>query len=199
MMKILRFALLILFLSNQSHATLLNITFIDNDGPQWMGVVDTNTNTLIINSWLEGSGDENFWTPIGPLVFHAYLAPSFPSTFSNLVPYDVLDNWNGTIGANWGFVSALDKSQILWNEGVFTGNTSRLGWGIAQFNDGVFNSSFATENEFSFIPYDTQANRRVVADVLTVEANKIPEPFSTALFAIALLLLFKRQHYLTKR
>ena len=181
-------ALLAVLLSPMaSNATLISVEWTDNDGPQWTGVVDTTTDSLVIQTWVEGAGGFDWWTPASPpITFHAYLAPLFPTTFAALSAFDVPDNWDGTIGADWGFLSDLTKDAISWNEGVFTGNTSRLGWGLCQANNGSICSQFGTESDFSFVPYSSVLNFAAFSDSLIVTPVSVPEPGTLALLGIGL-------------
>jgi hypothetical protein len=186
-MRQLRLIIAALFLISPfaANADLIGVEWTDNDGPQWTGVVDTTTNSLAILTWVEGAGGVNWWTPSTPLTFQAYLAPTFPTTFAALTAFDVADAWDGTIGANWGFLSDLTKDAITWNEGVFTGNTSRLGWGISQFNSGTIRVNFSTEMDFAFTPFSISGNLVAHADSVTV--TKVPEPGTLTLLGIGLL------------
>ncbi|MEH6814655.1 MAG: PEP-CTERM sorting domain-containing protein [Motiliproteus sp.] len=181
-------AVLLLCFSNFAAATLFDVTFTDNDGPQWTGAVDSNTDSLVIQTWAEGAGGTGYWTPSTlPLSFTAYQCPVFNCTFAQLNLFDVADNWDGTIGADWGFLSDITKDNISWNEGVFTANTSRLGWGIAQTNSGIITSNFGTESSFSFVPFGADSNVVATADTVTVTvSSSVPKPATLALFGLAL-------------
>lgn len=176
--------------SNFAGASLFSVAFTDNDGPQWTGVVDSVTDSLSIQTWVEGPGGTAYWTPTLaalPLNFQAFMAPSFPTPFASLTPFDVPDNWDGIIGPSWGFLSDLTKPNIAWNEGVFAGNNSRMGWGIAQFNSEVIQDNFATSSFFQFTPTSTSGNQASEADTVTVNAAaQVPAPGSLFLLALGL-------------
>jgi hypothetical protein len=155
-------------------------------------MVDTTADSLVIQTWVEGAGGVyEFWTPSAtPLTFQAYFARSFPTTFASLTAFDVSDSWDGTIGSNWGFLSDLTKEEIAWNEGVFTGNSSRLGWGLAQANDESISSSFGTSSEFSFIPRAADLNTVAKADSVDITAapiSAVPVPAAVWLFGTGLI------------
>ncbi|MBC6987770.1 PEP-CTERM sorting domain-containing protein [Alteromonas sp. BZK5] len=205
---ILRVICIILMGTSQwVNAALIDVTYHDADGPQWTGVVDTTTDLLTIASWTEGVGGVyDYWTPQDPtsLIFQAIdlgTASNVYVSASSLTSYDVPDNWDGTIFSGWGFLSTQGKQDIAWNEGIFSGNNSRLGWGLAQTNAGLFNpTDFATENFFSFTPYSSTANRvssiggpndfiSIVprVDVTTPDSTEVPEPATLTFFGLTLL------------
>lgn len=183
--------LAILSVPVSANAAQLSVQFTDNDGPQWTGIVDTTTDTLTINTWVEGAGGRDFWTPTGPLTFKAYEAATFNTTFGALTPFDVPDGWDGSIGPDWGFLSDLTKQQISWNQGVFTANNSRLGWGISQRNDEAVVSGFNSEIDFSFVPYSNVDNFATEADSLIVKP--VPEPGAVGLLGLGLALAALRR------
>ncbi len=176
-----------------ANAGLINVEYVDTDGPQWTGVVDTNADTLTINSWSEGLGGMSFWTPSTPaLMFHAYAKPSFNTTnFNDLINYDISDAWNGLIGQSWGFLSDLTKKQISWDQGEFLGNDARLGWGLTQGNDGKVNfSQFTDQNHFLFIPRGEFLNSISYANSVETSPSSsvsVPEPSTLAIFALGML------------
>jgi hypothetical protein len=197
-------------LTTSAHAGLFDVSYFDADGPQWTGVVDTTADTLTLATWTEGAGGRSWWTPTDPssLVFNALQAPLFPADLSQLVPFDVPESWDGTIGADWGFVSAAGKQDIAWNEGVFADNNSRLGWGIAQFNSGSFQASFIDENHFAFTPRSVSENTVSILDsaddFLSVSVRDgdngngngsaaVPAPEVLALMGSGLALIFMRR------
>ncbi len=174
--------------SNFAGATQFNVTFTQNSALQWTGVVDTATDTLSIQTWVVEGG--SYWTPsTTPLAFKAYSASSTAYTsFANLNFYDVPDNWDGTIGSNWGFLSDLLKSSISWNEGTFLGNNSRLGWGISHANDGSITTG-PSVNHFSYVPLGAYNNGSFWADTVVISSASapVPEPATMLLFGIGLL------------
>jgi hypothetical protein len=115
--------LAVMFAAAAGNATLVEIDYLDrngtggfpdNGGPHWTGVVDTVSNTLTINTWIDLPGTPEFWTPnltALPLVW--------PAVKSNGSPYDVPDNWTGHIDASFGFVSPTSVRNMQWNEGVW--------------------------------------------------------------------------------
>jgi len=184
-------------LVNVANAGLIIVNFVDNDGPQWEGIVDTSLNTLTINSWVEGAGGTGHWTPSAvPLIFRAYATPGVGTfQFNQLLAYDISDSWDGTIGPTWGFLSDLTKMTISWNEGVFAANNSRLGWGMAQRNDqAIVSTSFNDNTGFSFVPRSTSSNYATRADTVTFRDLKtIPEPSTFAIFALGMIgITFRR-------
>ncbi|EGV28315.1 hypothetical protein ThidrDRAFT_3848 [Thiorhodococcus drewsii AZ1] len=193
-------ATLVFLSATNVHATLYNVTYTNNDGSQWTGIVDTITDSLMLTSWIEGAGDKSWWTPIDPtsIIFHAYQGSRFQNTLSSLTSYDVPDVWNGTIDANWGFLSDLGKKEILWKEGEFTGNNSRLAWGLAPLNNGNIDnkveSSLATEYSFGYVPASSDVNYYQVLDIgsgdtVLVTKSVVPIPSSVSLFGIGIAVL----------
>lgn len=168
-------------------AALYSVDFAGEDGLSWTGVVDTDQDRMILTSWTVGADPTHpWWTPAAsqlPLVFEARDV-SFD-------PFDVPEIWDGVIGTDWGFLSVLTKDAILWEEGSFTDNASRLGWGIAQVNNGEINGSlFNTAGFFAFVPRSTVDNTVTtgVATVTALEAE-IPVPAAAPLLAGALAAL----------
>ncbi|NIZ62783.1 hypothetical protein DL239_17580 [Sedimentitalea sp. CY04] len=161
-----------------SHAATFDVAYTDNDGPQWTGIVDSTTDTFTILSWAEGAGGIGYWTPTSaslPLLFNAVTAA--------LDPFDVPDDWDGTIGNNWGFLSDLIKSDIEWQEGNFSGNNSHLGWGISQVNNGSISSSVG-ESYFLYTPRSSTGNYLSTANSVSVTSVPSPVPLPAAGFLL---------------
>jgi hypothetical protein len=116
--------LLCLGLPNIAQATPFFVSYNDFKGPRWEGIVDTGKDILTINSWVENSGLTEFWTPHVsnfPIILNA--------TDKDLNPFDVPENWNGTTGDNWGFISPISNFEFAWNEGIPTSFFEEVFWG----------------------------------------------------------------------
>lgn len=179
--------IVILSISLNAHAILFDVTYHNNDGSQWTGTVNSDTDTLTLASWVEGSGGYSWWTPTDPASL------TFSAVDSSYAAYDVLDTWDGTIGSDWGFLSDLSKDQIVWNEGTFTGNTSRIGWGISENNIGTLDAS-RDETYFLYVPYNPVGNLWQIADqssdfVSVTQGASVPAPAPLALLGIGILAL----------
>lgn len=100
------------------------------------------------------------------MVFHAVRITT--TAYDDLAPYDVPEVWDGTSGADWGFLSDLSKTAIPWNEGVFNpGFTAYLGWGISQNNGETFVGTWSSLWDFSYVPVGGGANALSQADGLS--------------------------------
>lgn len=178
-------ALTTLSLSAGVNAALFDVEYHNIDGSQWTGVVDSSTDKLTLTSWVEGAGGQSWWTPVDPtsLVFTA--------VNSSYGSYDVLDSWDGTIGSNWGFLSDLGKDSIAWNEGVFTGNSSRFGWGIGESNNGSLSANY-DETRLLWSPNSSTGNSWQILsgdDFVSVNAREGTVPTPASLFLISLGLI----------
>lgn len=169
-------ALYLVVFTTTANAALIDVFFTDLDGPQWTGSVDTSADTLTISSWTEGIGGISYWTPSSlPLVWDA--KDNSGSSF------DVPDDWDGTIGSTWGYLSPDDLSAISWNEGTFDSglNTVIPGWGISSLNGAINVSN--DETSLSFIPITSSTSTASVADA----AGIVPLPTTVWLFGSGLL------------
>lgn len=168
------FSLLILpALVEPAAAALFNVDLVDNDGPHIMGYVDTTANTMTVTSWTENPGGNSFWT-----------ASNLPRTYDAVDavgdPFDVPDNWDGTIGNTWGFLNPLGNMSAGWNEGTFVNDTSSDGWGI--FRVAGTNHAGTNETQWSAIPVDPNSAPTATFDAVTV--SPIPEPESALLLVL---------------
>jgi len=113
-----------------ANGALFNVDYNDFTGPHWTGVIDTASDKLSINTWTETAGFPDYWTPSSlPLVWDAI--DSGGSIF------DVPDDWNGSLGINWGFMSPVVLSAMSFNEGTSTINNMKPGWHIHEINGGI--------------------------------------------------------------
>lgn len=190
---------LILSASGFVNATLLMVEYTESQTVKWTGQVDTTLNTLTITSLTDNVGGEAYWTPQQPILFNAVRLVG-GTDFTSLVSYDVDDLWNGSIAADWGFISQFNKNGIQWNEGVFTGNNSHLGWGLGMSNVGSLDLR-RNESFFGYTPWATDLNRGYGEGVVTVntiideeeQVASVPEPSTLAIFALGVIGLASRR------
>ena len=157
-------------------ASVFNVTFTDNDGPQWTGQVDTAADTVLITSWTENPGGSIFWTPSAlPLVWDA--------VDSSGTGFDVPDNWDGTIDTTWGFLSPVILNSISFNEGTFPNAPIKPGWGILE-NAGTIDAN-TSEVIINLWPVSADLATASIAD--NVEISPIPLPPAAYLFGSGIL------------
>jgi hypothetical protein len=185
---------LLLSVSGIVNATLINVTWTESQTVSWVGQVDTTLNRLTISALSDNVGGNAFWTPTNAIIFDAVQLQGGTNQ-SNLVSYNITDAWNGVIGTNWGFTSALSKSAISWNEGAFTAHNAKLGFGIRVFNDLSVDTNVGTEF-FGYNPYtsnDNEAFGQGTATFSVVGPVDVPEPTTLAIFALGMIGLASRR------
>ncbi len=157
-------------------AAVFLVDLIDNDGPHISGQVDTSLDILTVTSWTENAGGTAFWTP-------STLSRTYSAIDFFMSPFDVPDNWNGTIGTNWGFLNNNDLNATGWNEGTFMspGIVIFDGWGASQLQGSL--STFQTEMRWDLIPTGNSSFANAQFD--TVSVSLIPEPGSLSMFALS--------------
>ncbi|MBX3432818.1 MAG: hypothetical protein KF847_05825 [Pirellulales bacterium] len=111
-----------------ARARLVSIEYYDRGvinpeyagGPLWTGVVDTTTNTLTINTWIElPLHGAEFWVPQNlPLVWPA----KHFNDLGEAADYDVPDDFDGTIDQTWAFISDQTLREMAWKAPVFNYN-----------------------------------------------------------------------------
>jgi len=146
------------------NSALFSVSFTDLDGPQWSGLLDTTTDAVSINSWIENPGGTDFWTPATlPLTLIAVDGSGL---------YDVPDNWNGIIDNTWGFLSTAPLSNITFNEGLYPDIGTAPGWG-ATLDGG---SLSVEQNAFQLVnwPFAYGVSSQAIADTIVISAVPIP-------------------------
>ena len=154
-------------------AAVFDVEFNDFDGPHWTGQVDTTTDTLTIQTWVENPGLPDVFSPASlPLTLDALTINGVGG------PFDVPDNWDGTISTTWGFIFGAPNASIVWNEGTPTPfhNTTRFGWG-GLADGGVPLFSAWTHLSMGDVPGSSPTtNSFLRADTVTVTEVVIPAP-----------------------
>jgi hypothetical protein len=160
-----------LAMARQASGVVVLIDFLDrngvggfpNDGgPHWTGRVDTATDTLTIESWVDLNGTPLFWTPAVstlPLIWSAL-------TFDG-IPYDVPDTFDGHIDSSFAFISPVSAMNMVWNQGTWGTNGVLSfpeadffpGWGGVrrpqQGGGGLLYDLSANETEMPMLPIAT--------------------------------------------
>jgi|GEM_PF-3543991 len=163
--SIVTFGALLLSSATEVQATsLFRVLYKDTIGPQWEGIVDTRANTLTIETWIETPGSIEFWTP-------THLPLVLPAQTASGEPFDVPDDWDGTTGNNWGFISETSNFDLNWNEGFPEPffNRAFLGWG------GTFQPS-GNEIKFFHSPFDEKGVRfHTIQHSQTQASSSVPD------------------------
>lgn len=112
-------------LASAVSAEFVEVEFISVNTLHWKGWVDTERDELVIFDWQ--SSDRSL-VPELPVIAKAgtrgaELWPGFYET----APWDVPDDWDGTIGSDWGF--GFEDTRSLWTEFGYPG------WGMLVFQD----------------------------------------------------------------
>ncbi len=91
------------------------------------GKVDTTTDTFTIDSWTNGAGART-WAPVP-----SSLPWDWPAvTGATCDTYDIPDNWDCTIGDDWGFIDASDLRTRQWEQGTWKfSDTMWVAWGAS--------------------------------------------------------------------
>jgi PEP-CTERM motif len=173
-------------------AAQFSVHLVDQTGPTIDGIVDTTTDTFAIGSWVS-SPSATTWTPAltqFPLALRAY-------SFNGGSPYDVPDNWNGTI-SGWAFLlqPPQDNHRIQWQQGTLVGTVASFGWGgFRGYNGFVGPLEGGGNRVFPYVPSAPDTVTDVVFD--TVSIALVPEP-STMLLIVggvgAVYFLRRRNH-----
>ncbi len=155
-------------------ATVFHIDFNDFDGVHFTARVDTGTDQLTFLTWEENPGGNTHFVPV--------LSGMLPwvAVDDTMAPFDVPDDWDGTIGSNWGFLAQQNRDQITWQNGPAGNPQSTPGWGIAIIPP--FSANF-DETQLNAIPVSASNATQSVADVVTVAA--VPEPSMFAFCVVA--------------
>ncbi len=162
-----------LAMSETCLAQLYTVEFNDLDGPRWTGLVDTDTNDLFIQSWTENPGGVEFWTP------QSLQFLNLKTDLGN-DPFDILDDWDGTIDDTWGFITFFSNSDRTWNEGNFTNLSPILGWG-ALINDSVIDTT-GTEMVLRNVPTGPTTVADAVGEVTVTDLQTRFVPANGNLF-----------------
>ncbi len=180
-------AFLMLVVTAPATATMIQVEYIDNDGPQWTGYVDTVADELTILTWSEGAGGEQFWALSGlPETWKATTTipnPEYPRPSDDPyipVDYDVPDDWNGQFSGDWAFLGVDILRDIRSGWGGYLAKEmcnclASTGNGIARWPVGPVNP----------LP-DRQDYSNSFPDTLRIV---VPEPSSLALLIVAMLAL----------
>lgn len=156
---------------------LYDVELIDSDGPHIVGQVDTLTDKFTINSWTENTGGVVWWSP-----------SDLPRTYDALTTtglYDVPNNWDGTIGTDWGFINPLTLFDNSWTNGSFHAPTLiREGWGGRVDGFGVIDVS-RNETRWLNLPFNSNSVAEIAFNSVIV--TPIPEPTALALATLSLL------------
>ncbi|WP_368184044.1 hypothetical protein [Aestuariibius sp. HNIBRBA575] len=148
-----------------AQATLYDVTLFWPHHMEWQGVVDTTTDTFTLTSWTNilDALSEPILDQM-PIVFTAQTTSGF---------FDVPDDWNGTIGNNWGFVSNSSFGEIDW---VVDPNLryehAQLGWGSRSNARGGFIDFSYRERSLGWVAYDTFS--ALTADGVRVSVIEAP-------------------------
>ncbi|MCH7225008.1 DUF11 domain-containing protein [Haloferula sp. A504] len=110
---------------------------------QWIGILDTQSDTFTLESWIERPGLPDTWTPRAsslPIIMHAQS--------SDGTRFDVPDEFGTfSIGSTWAFIGP-DLGAIQWNQGsapLFYGYGYRVAWGAT--TSGFFSGTDYSPNE----------------------------------------------------
>lgn len=162
---------------------ICDVVFTDdnNDGPIWEGFVNTTDDSLTITSWKEQNSGTSYLITTGlPIVWPAVERTSETTS----VPFDVPDNWDGTIGNNWGFLSPVSLAGMSFtNESNAVVNSTStavyMGWGIKDENS----SLNSTTDQTHFGPVPTSVDKPTTANSAVVnipQANVVVSACVTA-------------------
>lgn len=163
-----------------AQATLFDVEYIDLDGPHWTGQVDTTTDELTILTWSENPGGSDFLFPTGlPITLLAV------TSGTGLNPFDVPDDWDGTISTSWAFVLPTPNSSISWGGGTLIpfNDVASFGWG-GLFEVGISVTSL-TENNLGDMPLD--GGFATLSNADSVSVTLVPEPSAGVLLGAGLL------------
>jgi hypothetical protein len=96
--------------SQPAYGALYSVHFVPfSTAFQWDGVVDTAADTLTITEWVNLPGSP-YWTLTSiPL--------TLPAVTSSRSRFDVPDNWDGSIGNDWAFISTISNFDLAWLQG----------------------------------------------------------------------------------
>lgn len=171
---------LVLLLSSPVQATLYEVSWESIGGPEWTGIVDSTTDALTITSWSEDPA---------VLPYQYFELTDFATTWNAIsatgAVYDVPDDWDMTIGTNWGFVRPVSNA-IGWSGGG--PNPHFAGWGAAcliaictiPFN------FVDNENVLLGIPIDGQSSPAAYARAGGVVITEVPEPGTLVIAVLGL-------------
>ena len=182
-LKILLAAGFALVVAGPAQATLFDVNWVDDDGSQWAGVVDTSTDTLTISSWIENPGGTAYFSLIELSAWNA-ITPTGAA-------FDVPDNWDMTIGSDWAFVRPIGNGAGWSAVGVAH---HFAGWG-GSCSSPLMTGPCESTIGFGFgvdrvagLPVSTSSSTFATANSVTItaapEINAAPEPGSLALLAL---------------
>ena len=166
-----------------ANAALFSVDFNDYDGPHWTGYIDTTNDTLTITGWTENPEPswQHFWSPADtsiPMIWDAVNGSG--------LGYDVPDNWDGTFGTNWGFLSRVPLSEINFVDGDCTLNDFIPGWHIYKIISTNYIATNTGTNRMSPWPRWSDFSGIVWADSVQVTAI-VPIPGAVWLFGSGLI------------
>ncbi len=154
---------------------VFNVDFNDADGPHWTGLVDTDADTLTINTWTENAGGVDYWTPAPSMLPWVWTAKTSTGSF------DVPTGWDGTMDNSWGFLPPeTDNTLITWNEGTHTFSARGLGWAAGRTGGSV--NGFGAVNLLQLVP-DGIGSVRVANGSVAIT----PVPEATAFMSLSLV------------
>ncbi len=156
--------LVLLLAFSPAHATLFDVTWSNNKGSHWTGVVNTTNNTLVIDSWTTNDRIRQWWKlPETESII-------FDAVDINGDTFEIADDWDGTIGTDWAFFSRQSMGEVPWLAGTYTGiySDSHIGWGgfMYELRDG--NIRYSVDYTEAYITH-IAFNPGIVS--LTLKAN----------------------------
>jgi len=187
---ILAGAVFVSILFTLSYATQFCVEYNDYDKLHWTGTVDTEQDTLTIDTWLS----DYFWNPQTPLVWNAQTRS--PQSSYVLQPYDVPDDWDGTI-QNWGFISSISNYYTIWQEGPvdegYLQHRFYMGWGAGiTLAYGFYQAQEDINKNWTYYPLEGSHLSGVSKPDL-ISITEIPEPASLCLLALGAFLAGKKK------
>jgi len=178
---------------SRAEAASFAVSFNDANVLAFEGVVDTDADTFTVETWfIPPQAQANEDTP--------WTLTSLPSVWNAVdstgATYDVPDNWDATIGLNWGFLPPGNNASLGWAEGVPTLERT-IGWGAGVYSSGLSTGS----NELSIQALPSAAGTVRGANISHFNSSDsllitaVPEPGTGAMLLVGLLYLhLSRRH-----
>jgi hypothetical protein len=161
----------------QLYAAQFAVDLVDWYGTGIAGTVDTSSDTFAINSWVNSTTTPG-WAPAlteFPVTLRAF-------SFTGGGPYDVPDNWDGTI-SGWAFLlqPPQDNQSTQWQQGTVNTGVASFGWGGFRGYNGYV-GAIGGEGGNAVLSYLPTGPDNVMSEgLLGVSITLVPEPSMTLL------------------